>query len=73
MKKYLAEIEGRMRVVTKTGRTARQSLPLKTVGDIVESYRPGETLFMEVDEVSKVGRGEFRHWVLASELYEVVE
>ena len=73
MKKYIAEIEGRMRVVTKTGRRAAQGIPVSTVSSYLqESIRTGEVLYLEVDEVNKVGRGEYRHWVLATELYEVL-
>lgn len=68
-KSYLAEINGRMRVVTKTGRTARGSSHSVTGGSEVLST--GGPEFYEVSEVKRVGRGEFRHWVRPTDLYEV--
>lgn len=73
MKKFISEIDGRMRVVTKTGRVARDTLPLDQVSPGVCSMvlKQGEITHLEVDEVNKVGKGTFRHWVAVSNLYEV--
>ena len=76
MKKYLAPIDGTMRVVTKTGRTACEPLPKQGVGRSLAELEAvnGGVAFVEVEEETRVtrnGGGQYRHWVPASHVYEV--